>query len=117
MSDHAWKQCERRVAAFFGTTRNVGSGSMGRPERSTSDSIHPDLYVECKHGSLARILNAEGREAVRHLGERSAFEGKAPVLCVHEKHMPGFWIICHSADFDRIAAARGGSAELVRSEP
>lgn len=106
MADKTWKRWERVVARFFGTERNRCSGSSGRIFESQSDSMHPDLYIETKFGNIARILNVEGREALRHAGEQSALEGKTPVLAIHPKGASGFWMLLHSADFDRLAASR-----------
>ena len=40
---------EGRVAAAFDAKRNIGSGSMGRSDKTASDSTHPVLFIECKH--------------------------------------------------------------------
>ena len=106
MSDPAWKQVERRVADFLGAKRNRLSGSSGRPDQSRSDSTHPDVYVETKHGAIERMLNAEGRAAIREAGKHAALEGKHPMVAIHPKGKHGFWMLIHSADFDAIAAAR-----------
>jgi len=103
MSDQTWKAVERRVAAFFGTLRNRCSGSSGRPAESASDSIHPALYIETKHGDLARFLNAEGRAMVVEGVANAKAEGKRFVGVLHPKHGEGFWVLVHSDDFLPVA--------------
>ena len=97
--DNAWKKRERQLAAFFGTYRNRLSGSSGRDCDSRSDSIHETLYLELKHGDLARFLNAEMREALK-VGRRNAkAEGKRLVMAMSEKNHKGFWLLVHTDDF------------------
>lgn len=99
MSDKTWKAVERRVAAFFGTQRNRCSGSSGRTDESASDTVHPTLYIETKHGELARFLNAEGRAMLAEGVENAKREGKRFVAAMHAKQSGGFWILIHSDDF------------------
>ena len=106
MSDHAWKRRERELATLFGTVRNRCSGSSGRDTESRSDSLHPTLYLELKHGDLARFLNAEMREAVRVGRANAAAEDKRLVLAMSEKHHAGFWLLVHSDDFDAVAKTK-----------
>ena len=103
MSDRTWKAVERRVAAFFGTLRNRCSGSSGRSDESASDSIHPTLYIETKHGDLARFLNAEGRAMVVEGVANAKREGKRFVAALHPKGGEGFWILVRSDDFLPVA--------------
>lgn len=103
MADRVWKQVERRVATFFGTQRNRLSGSSGRSDESSSDSIHPALYVEVKHGDLARFLNTEGRMLIEVGTVNAKHEGKRFVAVIHPKGGAGFWILVHSSDFLAVA--------------
>lgn len=50
MSDRYWKVCERRAAKFFGTNRTPLSGINSRHDTS-SDTLHPRLYIEVKSAS------------------------------------------------------------------
>jgi len=111
VSDHAWKRRERELAALFGTVRNRCSGSSGRDTESRSDSLHPTLYLELKHGDLARFLNAEMRQAMKDGRRNAAAEGKRLVLAMSEKHHPGFWMLVHSDDF--LAAAKEMMARVI----
>ena len=111
MSDKAWKAVERRVAAFFGTLRNRCSGSSGRSDESSSDTVHPALYIETKHGDLARFLNAEGRAMVKEGVANAKAEGKRFVGALHPKGGEGFWILVHSADFLPVAKETMARAE------
>ena len=104
MSNKTWKNVERRVAAFFGTLRNRCSGSSGRADETSSDSVHPTLFIETKHGDLSRFLSAEGRAMVEHGQAEAKREGKRFVGCLHPKGREGFWILIHSGDF--LAAAK-----------
>ena len=97
--DKSWKRVERQVARFFGAERNRCSGSSGRADESRSDTTHDRLYIETKHGDLARFLNAEMREAVRVGRANAAAEGKRLVLAMSEKHHKGFYLLVHTDDF------------------
>ena len=46
MADKTWKARERQVAKYFNTNRTPLSGGSSRHTRS--DSLHQDLFVECK---------------------------------------------------------------------
>jgi len=110
MADRTWKAVERRIAAFFGTRRNRCSGSSGRSDESASDTVHPTLYIETKHGDLARFLNAEGRTMIDEGLANAKAEGKRFVAALHPKSGRGFWILVHSDDF--LAVARETMARM-----
>jgi len=103
VSDRTWKAVERRVAAFFGTLRNRCSGSSGRSDESASDTVHPTLYIETKHGDLARFMNTEGRMMMELGAHGAEQEGKRFVAAIHPKGEAGFWIVVHSGDFLAVA--------------
>jgi hypothetical protein len=96
MSTHSgtWKRAEAKVAAMFGSLRQILSGSSGRAENTASDSTHPRLFIECKY---------RDRHAVRGLWERTRDlakkERKTPVVSLVDKGMPGFLLCIHSDDF------------------
>ncbi len=97
MSDKAWKQLERRVAAYFGGRRNSLSGQTSKA--GAGDVLHPHLVVECKH----RKRHAAVRlwDDCNELANR---EGKLPVVVLAERRRPGFWILVHSDDLCAVAA-------------
>lgn len=111
MADHAWKRRERELAALFGTVRNRCSGSSGRDTESRSDSLHPTLYLEEKHGDIGRFFAAEMRMALEVGQANAKAEGKRLVMAISRKHHPGFWLLVHSTDFDFVAKEK-----LARTE-
>ena len=111
MPDHAWKKRERQLADFFGARRNRLSGSSGRDCDTRSDSIHPTLYIELKHGDLARFLNAEMRQALKVGRQNAKAEGKRLVMAMSEKHHPGFWLLVHTDDFVCVAKEKMARTE------
>ena len=78
MPDKAWKAFERRIAATLGTVRTPLSGGASR--HTTSDTLHPDLYVECRY----RIRSAVHKWwfVVR---QSALKEHKVPVMALHVK--------------------------------
>jgi hypothetical protein len=99
MADKAWKAFERRVAAFWGCLRNIGSGTLGRPDLlSASDSTHPRLFIEAKHHK---------RHAARTLWDKTKAlakkEGKTPILALGDCGRPGWLAVIHSDDLVEVA--------------
>jgi hypothetical protein len=94
-----WQQAEGRAAALFGVRRQVGSGSAGRDDVTTSDSTHPTLFIESK---------LRGRHTTRTLHDETkrlaTKEGKIPVLALFDKNRPGFLLGIYSEDFMPVAA-------------
>ena len=78
MPDKAWKQFERRIAKSLGTVRTPLSGGASR--HTTSDTLHPDLYVECRY----RLRSAVHKWwfVVR---QSALKEHKVPVMALHVK--------------------------------
>jgi hypothetical protein len=92
MSTHrnTWKASERRIARMFGAERNIGSGSMGRKDKTSSDSTHDTLYIECKlreKHSAVSLYDDTAKKAKK--------EKKIPVVTLSEKKRPGFWVLVH----------------------
>jgi hypothetical protein len=78
-----WKAVELRIARYIGTRRTPLSG--GNDGRTRSDTLHPRLFAEIKHGSaVPRSYKGIVKlfEQVEKLAER---ENKHPVLILHEK--------------------------------
>jgi len=95
MSDKAWKQFERRVAAFFKTERNALSG--GNSKLTRSDTLHPELFIECKQRK--RFAAVRLWDDTKRLADK---ENKTPVVCLSERNRPGFWILVHSDDLTKL---------------
>ena len=77
MPDKAWKAFERRIAKSLGTVRTPLSGGASR--HTTSDTLHPDLYVECKLAKRLALTNLFW-PVCKKAGE----EGKEPVLAIRK---------------------------------
>tara|TARA_R110000796_G_scaffold247572_1_gene373120 strand:+ start:85 stop:387 length:303 start_codon:yes stop_codon:yes gene_type:complete len=95
MSDKAWKQRERNVAAFFGGQRTPLSGGNGKITRA--DVIHDKLFIECK----LRVKHTAVTlwDATKKLAD---LEKKTTVICLCEKNRKGFWVMVHSDDLDKL---------------
>ena len=76
MPDTAWKAFERRIATSLGAHRTPLSGSGSG--HTSSDTLHPDLYIECKERAAMPVANWF------HLARvNAAKENKLPVLALH----------------------------------
>jgi hypothetical protein len=95
MTDFSWKSFERRVARFFNTERNALSG--GNSKLTRSDTLHPDLFIECKQRKRFAVIRLW--DETHKLAQR---ESKTPVICLSEKNRPGFWILVHSDDLVKL---------------
>lgn len=97
MPDKAWKAAERKVAKFFGTMRNALSG-MAKSSGTRADTVHDRLYIEVKHrkSHSAVTLWRDTRESARK-------ERKTPVVVLCERSKPGFWVLVHSDDLQKVA--------------
>lgn len=76
MSSSRWKGIELEVAKMFKTRRNPLSGGNGKHTRS--DSLHPYLFIECKHGKTQKMTTLEAKT-----WELAKKEGKEPVIVKH----------------------------------
>jgi hypothetical protein len=84
---HTWKDVEGRIAKALGTRRTPLSG--GNSAHTRSDTLHPRLFVEIKHGasvpgSYVGIVNLFLKVERLAISER-----KEPVLVLHEKGRHG----------------------------
>ncbi len=79
MPDKAWKAFERRIAKSLGTVRTPLSGGASR--HTQSDTLHPDLYVECRH---RKHLAAQSWFV--HAASKAILEDKIPVLALHRAY-------------------------------
>ena len=103
MTSKAWKAFELWVAKLFGSERNPLSGGNGKHSRS--DSLHPDLFISCKHTrknhtTLFRLVEEETEKAIVEdktpvvvVGRSGAGVGKREdntLVIVPVSHLPGF---------------------------
>lgn len=100
MADKAWKQLERRVAAFFHAPgRTPLSGSNSR-HNTQSDTLHEALYVECKQrkacGAVALFRDTEAK---------ARLEKKVPVVALQQTgDTLGWLIVCRPKDLAVLAS-------------
>lgn len=99
MSDKAWKQFERRVAADFGSFRVPLSG--GNSRITQADVIHDRLFIECKQRKKMSIWSLY--EKTRELAKK---EGKVPMLALSEKNRAGYLVVMHVNDIESVACCR-----------
>ena len=98
-----WKKRESNVADFFQGQRTPLSGGNSKVTRS--DVIHDDLFIECKlkkKHSVISLWDATKKLAVK--------EGKTPVIALCEKERPGFWIMVHSSDLEKLNKIKSDEA-------
>ncbi|GAI64890.1 unnamed protein product, partial [marine sediment metagenome] len=79
--DKAWKAFERRIAKSLGTERTPLSGGASRHTRS--DTLHPDLFVECKQRKTSLLHGL-----FVPIRRQAKVEHKVPVLAYHRKGSP-----------------------------
>ena len=108
MPDKTWKKAERRVAGFFGSTRNPLSGSNSK--HSQSDTLHPDLYIEIKYRKThtTRTLWEDTQTKAKQ-------EGKIPICALVESRRHGFLFVIHSDDLNRFIEC-GARFNVVKIE-
>jgi len=114
MADKAWKKRERQVARWFGVQRVPGSGCDAKYGRtSASDSTHGRLYVETKYRKKYGAVTLWDSVKIK-----AGREGKTPVVAIAEHRRPGFWLVIHADDFERVLWERlevlYGSAAVAR---
>jgi hypothetical protein len=104
-ADPPWKKAERKIARFFGSERNQGSGSggpnRGNSEDSKSDSTHNKLYIEAKYKKKHTAITLWDDTKTKAKKEK-----KIPVTALCEHGRPGFWLVIHSSDLIAIARER-----------
>ncbi len=75
----AWKAFERRVAEALGTRRTPLSGKMSG-HNTSSDTLHPDVYAECKWVKKAAVFTL-WEDTV----QKAKREGKMPLMAMHRR--------------------------------
>ena len=96
MADKTWKARERKVASYFNTNRTPLSGGSSRHTRS--DSLHDKLFVECKLRKRHSVVSL-----LDETNEMAKQESKTPVIALCESGRPGFWVMVHSDDLEKVA--------------
>ena len=99
MADKSWKAVERRIASLFGVARNALSGRNAKV--SASDSVHPSLFIECKH--RAKHTTWTLWNDTKALAKK---ESKVPVLALQEKGRHGALLVVNTEDLDELVLAR-----------
>ncbi|HEV8361120.1 MAG TPA: hypothetical protein VGR28_11770 [Candidatus Thermoplasmatota archaeon] len=110
MTPSTWKKVELRVARLYGATRISLSGSNNQQGGTSSDTDHPRLYVEIKHGK--RLLPFGGLWKATRANAKA--EGKVPVIVLHPLRGEALAVISaeRHAALERLAArAREHAAE------
>ena len=100
MPDKAWKKRERDVAGPFKRMRTPLTGGNGKVTRA--DVIHDSLFIECKLRAKHTVVSLWDETA-----KLAKEEGKTPVIALCEKNIPGFWVMVHSSDLDKLEKIKG----------
>lgn len=99
-----WKRVEQRIASLFGTRRTPLSG--GNSGHTRSDTLHKDIFIEAKYRQKHTAVTLW-----RQTAELAKKEGKTPVVALAEKNKPGFWILVHADDIQKVAEQISSPAE------
>lgn len=102
-----WKAVERRVAKKYGEKRQIGSGSLGRAERSCSDSTHEKLYIETKYRQKSAVRTLYDDTRIKAKKEK-----KIPVVILVDKSRPGFLVVVEAKNLKAIADLYDPKPEL-----
>ena len=87
MADTAWKQGERRIAAYFGTLRTSLSG--GNSKITRSDTMHDKLFIEAKQRFKHPIIKSWD-------AAKKAAKGRIPAVVLMLEGETDIWIMAHS---------------------
>ena len=94
-SRRTWKQRESDVAKYFKGERTPLSG--GNSKITRADVIHDKLFIECKLKKKHTVVTLWDDTA-----KLAKIEGKIPVVALCEKNRPGFGVMVHSTDLEKI---------------
>lgn len=97
-SKNCWKGFERVVADFFGTRRVPLSGSNSG-HNTNSDSMHKDLYIECKLRNKLSIW-----QLFDDTENKAKVEKKVPVVALKQKGERGFLLVIRPEDLEKVAS-------------
>ncbi len=90
-----WKKRESNVADFFKGQRTPLSG--GNSKITRADVIHNELFIECKLKKKHTAVSLWDDTA-----KIAKTEGKTPIIALCEKNRPGFWLMFHSDDIEKL---------------
>ena len=96
MADKTWKAAERRVAKFFGSTRNPLSGENSK--HTGSDTLSEFFFIETKY--RARQAVVELLQATMEKAARECEGDKIAALALVAKGRLGFAVVVHSLDLE-----------------
>ena len=99
-SKNTWKEFERRVASFFGTRRVPLSGSNSGHD-TNSDSLHPELYIECKVRQKSSLCTL-----FRDTAFKAKAENKLPIVAIKQKNERGYLLVMRPCDLEEIVEIR-----------
>lgn len=99
-SKNTWKEFERRVASFFGTRRVPLSGSNSG-HGTNSDSLHPELYIECKVRQKSWLYTL-----FRDTAFKAKAENKLPIVAIKQKNERGYLLVMRPCDLEEIVEIR-----------
>jgi len=93
----AWKQMERNIAKKFGTERSTQYvQAKGNP--TSSDTMHPRLYIECKRTKRINFWSLWYGTAHKARNEK-----KIPLLVLKHPDLTNSLLVCRMIDIKRIA--------------
>ena len=92
-----WKSFERKVAGFFGTKRVPLSGSNSG-HNTNSDSMHDELYIECKVREKFAIWSL-----FDDTEKKAKNENKIPIVALKQKGEKGFLLVIRTQNLEKIA--------------
>lgn len=95
-SKNAWKGFERDVARFFGSERTPLSGGASR--HTTSDSLHPELYIEAKYRN-----NNPWCALYKDVEKMAEAEKKLPIVAMKRKGDEGWLIVVRPEHVKKLA--------------
>lgn len=102
-SKSTWKRFERVVATFFGTRRVPLSGSNSG-HNTNSDSMHPEIYIECKVREKFSIWTL-----FKDTEEKAKVEKKVPVVALKQKGEQGYLLLIRPEDLEKLSEIRSKS--------
>ena len=91
-----WKSFERKVAGFFGTKRVPLSGSNSG-HNTNSDSMHDELYIECKVREKFAIWSL-----FDDTEKKAKNENKIPIVALKQKGEKGFLLVIRPESLEKI---------------
>lgn len=100
-SKSCWKSFERTVADFFDTRRVPLSGSNSG-HGTNSDSLHPQLYIECKLRNKIALW-----QLFSDTENKAKVEGKIPIVAIKQKGAKGYLLIIRPDDLKNISDIMG----------